>query len=286
MNIYQIITDKVITQLEQGIIPWHKPWGGVATGAINYVSRKPYSLLNQILLGDRQGEWLTFNQIKNLGGSIKKGAKSSFVVFWSQVPITKTNEDGDEICVGTRPILRYYNVFHVNDTTGIPSKIVASEEPKHNPINKAEVMIYDYVDRESTLKFINDKPSDKACYSPAFDMVQVPMMEQFQEIGEYYSTAFHELTHSTMIKGRCDRKSDSSFHAFGSKEYSKEELVAEMGAAMLCSIAGIEAESVFKNSVAYLQGWLKAFKQDNKMIVYAASQAEKAVKYIINDNEE
>ena len=193
MNIYQIITDKVITQLEQGIIPWHKPWGGVASGAINYVSRKPYSLLNQILLS-KEGEWLTFTQIKNLGGSIKKGAKSSIVVFWSQVPITKINEEGKEVNAGTRPILRYYNVFHIDDTQGIPSKRIESEKPKHNPIDKAEVMIYDYVDRKSTLKFINDKPSDKACYSPAFDMVQVPMMEQFQEIGEYYSTAFHELT--------------------------------------------------------------------------------------------
>ena len=281
-NIYQIVTDKVVAQLEKGIVPWQKPWGGNPAYAINYVSRKPYSLLNQILLGERQGEYLTYKQIQSLGGSIKKGAKSSFVVFYTQVPVK--NDKDEEI--DTKPMLRYYNVFHIDDREGISSKYADVEQPHHDPIQAAEDIIKGYVDRENTLRFVNDRPSDRAYYSPVEDLVQVPMMEQYAEIGEYYSTSFHELTHSTMIGSRCNRKSAGQISLFGSEEYSQEELVAEMGAAMLCNIAGIDTEKVFKNSVNYIGSWLKKLKSDNRFVIRAAGQAEKAVKYITNQTNE
>jgi antirestriction protein ArdC len=281
-NIYQIVTDKVIAQLENGIVPWQRPWGGNPAYAINYISRKPYSLLNQVLLGERQGEYLTFKQVKSLGGNIKKGAKSSFVVFYSQVPIKDENNEEK----GTFPMLRYYNVYHIDDCDGIQSKYAENTRAHNDPIHSAEDIISSYVGREKTLKFINDKPSDKAYYSPCEDLVRVPMIEQYTEVGEYYSTAFHELTHSTMIGSRCDRKSAEQISLFGSQDYSQEELVAEMGAAMLCNIAGINTEKVFKNSVNYIGSWLKKLKNDNRFIIRASSQAEKAVKYITNQKEE
>lgn len=293
VNVYQKVTDRIIEQLEKGIVPWQRPWScdsktiAVFGGAINYVTRKPYSMLNQMLLG-RNGEYLTFKQIKSLGGSVKKGAKAGMVVFYSpyQVKDTKTDEQGNEVeVIKNIPLLKYYHVFHIEDTTGIESKLpaVTTEEVKNEnqPIEKAEQIVNGYVARETALKFYNNAPSNRAFYSPATDSVTVPMINQYKVVEEYYSTTFHELTHSTMKSTRCDRKESQGIAAFGSDKYSREELVAELGAAMLCSVAELDNEKAFNNSVAYISSWLKALKNDNKMIVWAASRAEKAAKYII-----
>lgn len=285
-NVYQMVTDRVINQMKQGIIPWHKPWNGAADGAINYVTRKPYSLLNQMLLG-RDGEWLTFHQLKQLGGSIKKGAKSGMVVFYTSYTFKReiigdegTTEEKEE----TIPVLRYYNVFHIDDCTGIESKIEDGKPAVTvEPIEQAEAIVNGYVSREKELKFKNDQPSNRAYYSPTCDTVVVPMLSQYTLAEEYYSTTFHELTHSTMKANRCDRRSENRNAAFGSANYSREELVAELGSAMICTQAGLDCDKAFKNSVAYIQGWLKALSDDNKMIVWAASRAEKAARYIIGE---
>jgi len=284
-----MVTDRVIEQLKKGIIPWHRPWTGIA-GAINYVTRKPYSVLNQMLLG-REGEWITFKQLKELDGSIKKGAKAGFVVFYGKYTYTKEeteeNEDGEEVTVAkeyTIPVLRYYKVFHISDCTGIESKMgsepvtIASE-----PIECAEKIINGYVEREEGLKFKNDEQSNQAFYRPSDDLVVVPMISQYSVTEEYYSTAFHELTHSTMTESRCNRKKENKMAAYGSADYSREELVAELGSAMLCTIAELNCEKAFTNSVAYIQGWLHALANDNKMVVWAASRAEKAAQYILGE---
>lgn len=297
VNVYQMVTDRIIEQLEKGIIPWHKPWSGACLadgGAVNYVSGKPYSLLNQILLG-REGEYLTFKQIKDLGGNIKKGAKSGMVVFFTMMPCKKTEKIEDEETSGTIikefaiPVLRYYRVFHIDDCEGIESKAKDGEQPQGNtiePIEAAENIINGYLSREKKLRFHNDKLSNNAYYSPSTDEVVVPMLSQYDIVEEYYSTTFHELTHSTMPAYRCDRKSESgSIAAFGNEDYSREELVAELGSAMLCNAVGIDCDKAFKNSVAYIQGWLRKLKNDNKMIVWASSRAEKAARYIIGDNQ-
>ena len=284
---YQMVTDRIIEQLEKGIIPWQKPWHGVVDGAISYTSRRPYSFLNQMLLGDA-GEYLTFNQIQQLGGKIKKGAKSRMVVFYKMYKTErKTIKDGSdpnnpeyekkEIIT---PMLRYYNVFHINDTEGIESKCTEAQN-EANPIKKAEEIITSYVDREQ-LKFY-PKQSDRAYYAPLEDKVVVPLISQYDIPEEYYSTTFHELVHSTGHKKRCNRE-ECEVVRFGSETYSKEELCAEIGAAMLLNIVGIDTGKTFQNSVAYIQGWLSRLRSDNKFIVSASSKAEKAVKYILGDN--
>lgn len=270
-----MVTDRIVEELAKGIIPWHKPWAGGTMPAISYVTRKPYSLLNQFLLG-RPGEYLTFNQVKSLGGSVKKGAKSKFVVFFTMVPDKKNQSEDD---MKMHPVLKYYNVFHIEDTT-IESKIKNIEAQEHEPIETAEAIINGYVSREQGLTFQNNTPSDRAFYCPSTDEVVVPMLSQYEVAEEYYSTAFHELVHSTMKKSRCDRESNNKLAAFGSEDYSREELVAELGSAMLCQVAGLDCEKAFRNSVAYIQGWLKALKDDPKAIVWAASRAEKAAIYI------
>lgn len=289
-----MVTDRIINQLQNGIIPWHKPWSGACLaegGAINYVSRKPYSMLNQLLLG-KEGEWLTFKQVKDFGGSIRKGAKAGMVVFFARVKYEKTTkEDGEgneqpviKVKEYLAPILRYYNVFHIDDTTGIKSKIKKEEasEPSIQPIEAAEAIINDYMARETALTFRNDRLTDRAYYSPSTDTVNVPMLSQYQIPEEYYSTTFHELVHSTKAKSRCDRDSEQhGIAAFGNEDYSREELVAEIGSAMLCNNIGINCDKAFTNSVAYIQGWLSHLQNDNHAIVWASSRAEKAARYII-----
>jgi len=283
-DIYQEVTDRIIAQMEKGIIPWQKPWGGVEDGAISYVSRKPYSMLNQMLLGE-DGEYLTFNQITELGGKIKKGAKARMVVFfkWLEPKSAKekTTEDKDEKPIVKIPFLQYYNVFHIKDTEGIESKVKENVQPKNNPIDEAERVIMDYVNREH-LKF-TQKPSDKAYYSPMSDEVVVPHLNQYKHVEQYYTTTFHELSHSTGAPTRLNRKHGmTSF--FGGEDYSKEELVAEISASMLATNIGILTDKCFNNSVAYLQSWIRVLKNDKKMIVTAAGCAEKAAKYILGIN--
>lgn len=281
-----MVTDRIIEQMEKGIIPWQEPWTGGTGVAISYNSRKPYSFLNQLLLG-KPGEWLTWKQIQDLKGTVKKGTKSKFVVFYQWVEKKVENPDTKGIEDHSYPILKWYNVFHIDDTEGIESKIVKVEADNTiKPIEKAEAVVNDYVERESKatgFKFINNIESSRAYYSPSADEVVVPNLSQYAIPEEYYSTAFHELTHSTMHEKRCNRKEENKMAAFGSEDYSREELVAELGAAMLCNRIGIEAEKAFKNSVGYIQSWLKALKNDPKMIVWASGRAEKAAKYILNE---
>ena len=290
-----MVTDRIVESLEQGIVPWQKPWavsGNGQCGAINYVTRKPYSFLNCLLLG-RTGEFITWKQAKELGGSIKKGAKSQFVVFYTQQvrktevkvydPETNTEEIRDKAF--TIPVLKYYNVFHIDDIEGLESKLTEEDEPKMNdlqPIEAAEAIITAYLEQEKEdgLKLYNQKASDSAYYSPAWDSITVPMMNQYTIVEEYYSTTFHEMVHSTGKESRLNRVAEQKTHKFGSQDYSREELVAEMGSAMLCMDAGLECEKAFKNSVAYINGWLQKLKSDNKIIVWASSRAEKAARYI------
>ena len=285
-GIYDIITEKILEEMNKGIIPWQKPWHGVLDGAISYTTRKPYSLLNQMLLG-KPGEWLTWKQIQERGGHVKKGSKAGMVTFWK---VYLKGKDGEDIPEDTevldnadkRFVLRYYYVYHIDDVDGIESKIkVAPVTPSIQPIDAAEKAAREYVERNHPLRFEVAR-SNRAYYSPAFDCVTVPLLEQFDTPEQFYATAFHELVHSTMPESRCNRKAENVGAHFGDEGYAKEELVAEIGSAMLCNHLKLDSSKTFKNNVAYLQSWLKALKNDSKLIVYAASKAEKAVKYILN----
>lgn len=286
VNVYQIITDRIIDEMSKGIIPWQRPWHGTKDGAVSYETGRPYSFLNQMLLG-RPGEWLTFNQVKKLGGKIKKGAKAGMVTF-VKTYLKKTKDgvaENDDPNEEKGFVLRYYNVFHIDDCEGIKSKTESMTDALVlKPIEDADKVAVEYVEREDTLK-LEVKKSNSAYYSPATDTVVVPHLEQYDDVEEYYSTLFHELVHSTGVSKRCDR---GLGHMAGKKseEYSREELVAEIGSAMILNQLGIDNGKAFKNSVGYIQGWLRELQNDNRMIVWAASRAEKAVKYIKGIKEE
>lgn len=276
-DVYEMVTDRIIEQLEQGVIPWEKPWGGVIDGAYNRISKRPYSLLNQMLL-QHSGEYATFKQWSELGGHIRKGEKSEIVVFWKLQPYEDENADGEKI-IKQIPLLRYYNVFHVSQVDGIEPKELDLNE--FEPIEEAERIKTEYMTREH-LKIL-EKLTDKAFYSPTFDYIQIPCKEQYQNVEEFYSTLFHEMVHSTGYKTRLDRKDVKDCMYFGSENYSKEELTAELGSAFLVNLLGIETKNSFRNSSAYIQGWLGRLRGDKKFIVSASSKAEKAVKYILNE---
>ena len=271
-DIYAAVTDRIIAQLEQGIIPWEKPWTGVQSGAISGATGKAYSLLNQMLLV-KPGRWYTFAQAQKLGGMVRKGEKSSMVVFWKQHPITETDpKTGEEIQVFV-PVLRYFNVFHESQIDGLPEVTADTVTDHQEPIEAADEVIAGYVERSGIL-FQPITGSDEAYYSPRSDKVVVPAIEQFPDVAEYYSTAFHELTHSTGHSSRLGRIKQTAF--FGNEEYSKEELVAEIGAAALMNYVGIETRKSLRNSAAYIQSWLRALKNDKRLIVSASGAASKA----------
>lgn len=279
-SVYEMVTERIIEQLEKGVIPWQKPWTGIRSGAYNRVSKKSYSLLNQMLL-KFDGEYATFKQWQDLGGHIRKGEKSEIVVFWKIQPIEEEQEDGTKE-VKQIPLLRYYNVFHISQVEGVEP---LQEEELHDiePIEKAESILHDYWTKENIK--VEHKAGNRAYYSPTFDMICLPLFEQFTSANEYYSTAYHESIHSTMKEDRCNRAEDRKGKnvAFGSEDYSKEELVAEIGSATILNIIGIETKSSFTNSAAYIQNWLSVLRNDVKFIVSASSKAEKAVKYILGE---
>lgn len=274
-SIYEMVTDRIIEQLEQGCIPWQRPWTGVQSDAYNIVSNRPYSLLNQMLL-KHTGSYGTFKQWQELGGHIRKGEHSEIVVFWKIQPIEEIKEDGTKT-IKQIPLLRYYNVFHISQVDGVEVK----EKPivYIEPIEEAERIKEEYKTREHIE--IREIVSNKAFYSPSGDYIQVPCKEQYTNIEEFYSTLFHEMVHSTGHKTRLDRLETGSNAHFGSETYSKEELTAELGSASLLNMLGIETPKTFKNSSAYIQSWLRVLRNDSRFIVSASSKAEKAVNYIL-----
>lgn len=277
-NVYDMVTTRIIAELEKGIIPWEKPWTGVRSGAYNRITKRPYSLLNQMLL-QHCGEYATFKQWQDLGGHVRKGEKSEIVVFWKIFESKETNPDTGEIEVKKIPLLRYYNVFHISQVEGVEPLAPERLNDEVEPIEAGDKIITDYINREH-LNFVECK-SNKAYYSPSSDTVVVPLKEQYSMINEYYSITYHELVHSSGHKTRLNRLQTGAIASFGSENYSKEELVAEIGSATLMSIAGIETAKTFRNSTAYIQNWLQVLRNDNKFIVSASSKAEKAVNYIL-----
>ncbi len=282
MNAYQIITNQIVELLEQGTCPWRRPWvDGPATRSYH---GRAYRGINAMLLSavasarGLRGCWLTFNQVKKLGGYVKKGSKGVPVSFWKWIDEV---DDGGDKTGRTFPICRYYTVFSICQTEGIeePAWVAkgAAASEDVDPIDTAEAIWEGYQGRPELAH-----GGDRACYRPLADTISMPHRGQFETAAAYYSTLFHEATHSTGHKRRLDRPGVShGAAAFGSETYSREELVAEMGAAFLDGAAGIDTEGLTENSAAYLQSWIRVLKGDPKLAVVAGAQAQKAADHIL-----
>ena len=276
MDVYSIVTERIIKQLEQGYIPWKKPWVNCFDGTFNRISRKPYSLLNQLLL-THEGEYATFKQWEQIGGKVKKGEKSEIIVFWKMQEVTEKTETG-EMQVRNIPVLRYYNVFHISQVENILPLDDSENRFDTEPIEEAEKVFRDYAEREHIALHIGD--GNKAFYRPFDDSITLPSMAQFERAEEFYSTAFHECGHSTMKATRCDREAENKGSHFGNEGYSKEELVAEITSSAIVHSLGLETEDTFKNNCAYIQNWLSVLKMIKSSLCLLREKLKKAAKYI------
>ena len=270
---YQVITDRILELLEQGIVPWRKPWKGGGE-AKNLISQKGYRGVNRFLLNVANYAspfWLTFKQAQKVGGHIKKGEKSTPVVFWKL--LEKENpKTGEQKNI---PVLRYYRVFNLEQTRGIkaPEEEGMDAQP-FTPIQRCEQLV---AVMPSPPRIQHKRQA--AFYNSALDLVNLPKPESFESAEEYYSTLFHELTHATGHKSRLNRPSLVEVSKFADPSYAREELVAEMGSSFLCGRTGIETATL-DNSAAYINNWLKRLRNDSRLVVQAAAQAQKAADYI------
>jgi antirestriction protein ArdC len=270
-KIDEIITEKILDKMKEGIIPWHKPW--TYGRAVSRAGRL-YTGINAWLLPS--GEYITFNQIKKEGGTLTKGSESEIVIM--HIINEEVADDGStRTKYGGK---RYYRVYNILDT---------DLEPKHQEIYEGVTEEYVLEDKHKlfdqyiedfcgfegiSLHIIN---SSRAYYSPSADKIVVPEKKQYKEISEYYSTKAHETIHSTGNQDRLKRYENA---VFGDHEYSKEELVAELGACMLVTEHNIATEQSFNNTTAYLQSWMKKLEENPNWIFWAAGKAKKAIDFI------
>lgn len=277
-DIYEQITERIIALLAQGTVPWHKPWNARTGLPRNFISGKPYRGINVFLLLAMSYEspfWLTFRQALQLGYPVRKGEKSCPVVFWKQTTI----EDKETHEPHKIPLLRYYSVFNIAQCDGL--KI--SSEPVETTVN--HIIKPDEIVAHMPQRPVIKHGMTKAFYSPSEDCVGLPERERFERAEGYYATLFHELVHATGHESRLNRATLTEKAGFGSNPYSKEELIAEMGATFLCGHAEI-AEQTIENAAAYLSGWLEQLESDKTLIVQAAAQAQKAVDFILGNGQD
>ena len=272
-SVYDVITARIIEKLEAGCVPWRKPWNA-ETGAPRNIRGTFYRGVNVFLLGCQSysdPRWLTFNQARALGGSVRKGERATPVVFWKWLDVMDPGTKGTERV----PMLRYYSVFNVEQTDGLNLPTLEKPAREHQPIEACERIAKGYTGGPSLIQ-----GGGVACYSPSSDIVRMPQPESFTDPESYYSVLYHELAHSTGHRSRLARDGVVNPVRFASHDYSREELVAEMCAAFLAGTAGIEPKTL-DNSASYIASWLRVLRKDNRAVVIAAGQAQRAADWIL-----
>ena len=286
-DLYQAVTDRIIEAMERGVCPWKKPWKAIGGPPRNIRGRK-YRGINAFLLAAQSAfeNWthpvfLTFRQAKELGGKVRKGERSTLVVFW-KITVPQEYADNPQACPAEnrRWLLRYYRVFNVAQVDGLPPQALpVVPDNDLSPIGACEEIVAG-MPQPPTFR----ESGSGAYYFPDTDQVCIPPLRAFDSAEAYHSTLFHELTHSTGHASRLDR-GEGMASRFGSDDYAKEELVAELGAAFLCARAGI-APATMADSAAYLANWLKRLREDNRLLIRAASAAQRAADFIAPDETE
>jgi antirestriction protein ArdC len=288
--VYRIIAERIEAALAKGCVPWRKPWRTEGLEPCNLFSKHKYSGVNVWLIAawamvredsNVRPFYATFNQIRAKGGHVKAGEKGIPVVFWRFLK-REDKETGKEVKI---PLLRYYTVFNVAAQTEgldkfLPVKVAVgavSEDAKHEA---AEAVCKRYEGGEAGPKVV-ERESARAYYTPNTDTVVVPLRSQYSDLAEFYGVRFHELTHSTGHDTRLNRVIKNGF---GSDPYGREELCAEMGAAYLLGVVGLDGERPIENAAAYLAGWRSRIKEDPRCLVVAAGAAQKAVNLILGED--
>lgn len=278
-DLYAAVTQRMIELLEKGVVPWRSPILSHRVGyPQNLITRKPYRGVNVFLLavtrhfmGYDSAYWATFRQIQQAGGHVRRGERATLVVFYKQHEFDD-EQTGEKKRV---PLLRHFNVFNLTQCDGItpPDPPPAPAKP-FVPIEEAARIVEGYKDGPAI-----EHRGSRACYTPTTDTISIAEPGRFATPEEYYATLFHELAHSTGHSKRLDRGLDKNLRPFGSPDYSREELVAEMAAAFLCGQADIHP-AVIENQTAYLKAWLGRLREDSKLLITAASAAQRAAEWI------
>lgn len=278
LDVYELVTNRIIELLEVGTIPWRQPWTDAGI-PMNLISKRPYRGINLWLLLSLNYErnlFLTWEQLKKIGGSVNQGQHGHIVLFWKQVSKKPEELDGSGKPKQI-PMLRYYKVFNIEQCRDIPQNLVPElTKEEFNPIERCEAVVSGMPDCPA----IRHK-EQKAFYHAGEDYINMPKKKSFSSPEGYYATLFHELVHSTGVEKRLNRPTVTEMAEFGSDQYSIEELIAELGSAYLCASSGILDLEV-GNAAAYIQGWLKKLQNDKRFVVLASGQAQKAVDFILN----
>ena len=278
-KVYEVVTAQVTNALMRGVVPWRKPWSGGNAMPTNARSRKPYRGVNVFLLSlspYTDHRWVTFQQAKELGGTVKRGERASPVVFWKPWHVEGVDQETGEVLKWNVPVLKQYHVFNVEQCENLDiSPLMRSDSKAHSRLERAD----------EVLKAVPDPPKfqeqgSSAWYRPAEDLVQVPPIASFESADLYYTTVFHEYGHATGHEKRLNRASVTGEIQFGSACYSREELIAELTAAFCCATVGLD-NSLVENSASYIQSWLSALRSDKRAVVVAASKAQKAADYLL-----
>jgi antirestriction protein ArdC len=289
-TVYDLITERIVEKLQQGTIPWQKPWNSAAGLPRNLSSQKSYRGINIWVLGSAgytSPYWLTFRQAKEIGGYVRKGEQGFPVVFWKWLEGTEKLEEHEEGRTALRrvPLARLYYVFNVLQCE-LPARLQPFLQIKpENSEPQTHIAACEQILAHMPNRPMITHHEARAYYTPVHDTVNMPAPGLFPKIEHYYSVLFHELTHSTGHWQRLHRQTLTDLCPCGSTNYSKEELVAEMGAAFLCGLACIANETV-DNSTAYIQSWLTKLKNDTRLVILAAAQAQKAADYILGKSAE
>lgn len=277
MNIYQTVTERILKQLAAGVIPWRKTWTTAMPKSLT--SGREYRGINIVVLataGFDSRYWVTYREAQRLGGYVRKGQKSTPVVYWhwrtpEELARLKT-EKGTEHPAPCIPL--FSAVFNLDQVEDIPRPADDAPLSANTRLELAE-RVYEVMPGKPE---IIHRQNGGPCYSPATDLVTLPRLSQFESAEEYYATLFHELTHATGHRKRLNRFGSIPNDRFAS--YSFEELVAEFGAAFLCAFTGISNPTSEALQASYIDGWAKAIRQDQRLIVRAASAAQTAADYI------
>jgi antirestriction protein ArdC len=272
---YERITTRILALLEQGTVPWHRPWDSTMGMPRNLFSQRAYKGINVWLLtamGSTSPFWATFQQVTAAGGRVRKGEHGVPVVFWN----IYAHEDPETGEAEKRFVLRQYTVFNATQVDGVAIPAITALAHRFTPIERCAHLVNTMPQRPTILH-----GHQRACYTPTTDTLQLPHPACFHSPEAYYTTVFHELVHAVGHRTRLNRPTLMDPCRFGDPTYAKEELVAEMGAAYLGGVCGI-ANATLEHSAAYLQSWMAVLRHDATLLVHAAAQAQKAAEYIQN----
>lgn len=288
-NAYDKVTEAMIAQLDKGVIPWRRPWATKGNMPANFATGREYTgFMNCMLLacsGYESRYWATFGQIKKMGGKLKSDSRGTgrIITFGSKIT-TKDRITGEDKDIWLR---KAWTVFNLGQTEGLENKkrAIAERAQNEQPAPDSTEGYEEFMSiAESFLKTSGpdfQTQGSLAAYSPKRDRIVMPKLETFKSTDHYAATLAHEVTHSTGHQKRLAREGVVNEIRYGSHTYSKEELVAEMGSAFFAGICGFGTEEVFENSAAYVESWRKELSKDPKLIVHAASEAQKAVDLVL-----